>query len=531
MARTAPQTIGGQTHAAVNRSLAQATLQVLIDQGVTEFVVCPGARNAPLLEWLAASPSLRCRYFSDERAAAFFALGRCKASARPVAVITSSGTAAAELLPAAIEAHYSQLPLVLITADRPHRFRHSGAPQSIIQPGLYGSYVEQACDWSAPEDVKPLQIQGQPVHLNICLEEPQPLGPLPALHSAPHAQHLSEQLWGRVCLEEVARAESFFAQCERPLLVLGELAPALSEQLPELLGMLPGYIYAEAQSNLGSAQLGARVLHSGERVLQQRPFAFDGVLRIGGIPTTRLWRDLEQELETVPVLSATCSAYPGLGRATQPPISLASLKAAIQGLLLPVHTDSDVMATDAQHHQHLQGMLSQHPRSELALMQALRERIPVGVQVFLGNSQPIRHWDQIAAGDARHQVFSNRGANGIDGLISTGLGLAADGEETWIIVGDLSALYDLQALWAVDADWLLRIVVINNQGGRIFEPMFPQPDFINRHGFNFRGWAQMFQLEYQRVQHPEDIALKPCAQVIELQADNTGSAAFRAALG
>ncbi|HKR62395.1 MAG TPA: thiamine pyrophosphate-binding protein, partial [Thermoanaerobaculia bacterium] len=108
--------------------------------GVEEFCVCAGSRNAPLLAVLAGSPLVS---FVDERSAAFFAIGRMKLHGRPVAVVTTSGTAAAELLPATIEAYYAGLPLVLITADRPARFRGTGAPQSIEQVGLFGVYTEQ----------------------------------------------------------------------------------------------------------------------------------------------------------------------------------------------------------------------------------------------------------------------------------------------------------------------------------------------------------------------------------------------------
>lgn len=530
MARTAQQTTSRQTDSALNRGLARAALQALIDAGVCEFIVCPGARNAPLIEWLSASPALLRSSFPDERSAAFFALGRCKSSFRPVAVITSSGTAAAELLPAVIEAHYSQLPLVLVTADRPESFRLSGAPQSIIQPGLYGPYVEDSHDWHCAADVTPLQLRNTPLHLNLCFEEPRPLGPLPVLHPAPSPRNGLESLWGRPCLEEIGRAEAFLQTCQNPLILLGELPPALADKAAPLIASLPGHIYAEAQSNLGRPQLGERVLRSGERLLRQRPLAFDGVLRIGGVPTTRLWRDMEQELADLPVLSAASSPYAGLGRAEQPPISLASLQTAVDSLGPQTDADPRLLQHDRNLQQQLHASLDQHPHSELALMQALYRRIPSGARVFLGNSQPIRHWDQVSAGEARHEVHTNRGANGIDGLISTGLGLASAGRETWIIVGDLSAMYDLQALWAVDRDWPLRIVVINNQGGRIFEPMFDDPSFINRHQLNFRGWAQMFQLDYQRVQHPEDCVFRAGAQIIELKPDNQASARCREAL-
>ena len=128
--------------------------------GVEEFVVCGGSRNAPLIVALADS---RTFSFVDERSAAFFALGRSKRDDKPVAVVTTSGTAVAELLPATVEAYYSGTPLVLITADRPARFRGTGAPQTIEQVGIFGSYAATGIEkWSGR----------QPLHLNVEFDEP-----------------------------------------------------------------------------------------------------------------------------------------------------------------------------------------------------------------------------------------------------------------------------------------------------------------------------------------------------------------------
>jgi len=128
--------------------------------GVDDFCVCAGSRNAPLLAVLADA---RVYSFVDERSAAFFALGRTKRDGKPVAVVTTSGTAAAELLPAAIEAHYSGAPLILVTADRPARFRGTGAPQSIEQLGLFGGYAATEVEgWD----------RRSPLHLNIEFDEP-----------------------------------------------------------------------------------------------------------------------------------------------------------------------------------------------------------------------------------------------------------------------------------------------------------------------------------------------------------------------
>jgi len=143
-----------------NLAAARAIIERVRGAGVTDFCVCGGSRNAPLLAVLETANVFS---FVDERAAAFFALGRAKRDGKPVAVITTSGTAAAELLPATIEAYYSGVPLLLITADRPARFRGTGAPQSIEQVGLFGVYA--ATDLSGWN-------QRVPLHINVEFDEP-----------------------------------------------------------------------------------------------------------------------------------------------------------------------------------------------------------------------------------------------------------------------------------------------------------------------------------------------------------------------
>lgn len=151
---------------------AVMAVRVLVAAGVREFVICAGARNSAFVAVLASLPEpLRCWHHFEERSAAFFALGRIRATGRPVAVCTTSGTAVAELLPAVIEAHYSNLPLVALTADRPRRFRGSGAPQAIEQPGIFGPYAHALDVEQELPDPSGWQRQ-RPLHLNVCLDEP-----------------------------------------------------------------------------------------------------------------------------------------------------------------------------------------------------------------------------------------------------------------------------------------------------------------------------------------------------------------------
>jgi 2-succinyl-5-enolpyruvyl-6-hydroxy-3-cyclohexene-1-carboxylate synthase len=145
-----------------NIAEARRIVELATSLGVEDFCVCAGSRNAPLLAVLGAS-DLRLWSFVDERSAAFFALGRAKLTGRPAAVVTTSGTAVAELLPAAVEAHYSATAIIFITADRPARYRGTGAPQAIEQEEIFGTYASRdAATWD----------RARPLHINVEFDEP-----------------------------------------------------------------------------------------------------------------------------------------------------------------------------------------------------------------------------------------------------------------------------------------------------------------------------------------------------------------------
>lgn len=153
-------------------AFAQKILLGLAKAGVAEIILCPGARNAPLVAALASSRGFKVHSFFEERAAGFFAIGRMQSTARPVAVCTTSGTAVAELLPAVIEADYQSLPLVVLSADRPVSYRGTGAPQTIIQPGLFSYYVGATWDLSERSENLIFTLGQRPVHINVCFDEP-----------------------------------------------------------------------------------------------------------------------------------------------------------------------------------------------------------------------------------------------------------------------------------------------------------------------------------------------------------------------
>lgn len=489
-----------------NSAKAHNLLQVLKARGVRELCLCAGARNAPLIAAAHDSTeTLQLWYFNDERSAAFFALGRILATGQPVAVSTTSGTAAAELLPALVEGHYAGLPLVAITADRPPEYRFTGAPQVIEQVNLYQHYVESSVDCVHGEELADVHWSGhQPIHFNICFAEPL----LDATKSAVALQKgLLSPLAG---VEERAGAPSdqhspLQAPGRRPVVIVSTLSAHEAEVVGQCLSTCPWPIYCEGPSRL--RELGvARQNYldaPGEVMgaLVQKGY-IDSVIRIGGVPTTRFWRDLEDKYIMLPVLSVSRLPFPGLTRGE---VVVCKSPAQWQQLKL-LWSEAD--ARDEDHlfvekkfwQESLESALAAHPLSEPALLRALVRRIPPESNIYVGNSLPIREWDLVAPYDRPRPIFANRGANGIDGQLSTFLGVADTARENWCILGDLTTLYDLGAPWIVrdlPRGTRLRIVVVNNGGGRIFQRLFGDAKYQNCHDFNFVDWAKMWGFAYR----------------------------------
>ncbi len=463
--------------------------------GVREFCVCSGSRNAPLLGVLGAS-EIRLYSFVDERSAAFFAAGRAKLTQRPVAVVTTSGTAAAELLPAAIEGFYSGLPLVLVTADRPRKFRGSGAPQAIEQAELFGPYAARSIDgWDG----------ASPLHLNVEFDEPlidAPVEPFePPRAVVPRFEGRSG--W--------ATAEPHVEFC-RPLVVIGELRKHDRDRVREFALRLNAPVFAEPLSGLREdPALSNLLITSGERILRRG--GFDGVVRLGAVPTSRFWRDLDESLSDLPVASFAGLPFRGLSRGEVWPLG------ALDRVSLTARDrDEPFFDFDGEQRQRFEAVLDREPQSEMAMFRSLSRAAAERTRVYLGNSLPIREWDLAAAREPRgFEVAANRGANGIDGQLSTFFGQCDPAVENLAVVGDLTALYDLNAPWVVpqlDRGVRFRIIIVNNRGGRIFERVGSLQTLgeavrarviDNVHDLRFGAWAEMFGISESVVELLPDL--------------------------
>jgi 2-succinyl-5-enolpyruvyl-6-hydroxy-3-cyclohexene-1-carboxylate synthase len=258
-------------------------------------------------------------------------------------------------------------------------------------------------------------------------------------------------------------------------------------------------IYAEPLSGLREDPALDAIRIRNERMLSRGKF--DSVIRIGNVPTLRFWRDLDAM--TIPVAHYSDLPFAGMTRGEVQPLT------RLSATLSPPGGERDLIEEDREKYAAIQKILDEEPQSELAMVRALSEKIPRGARIFLGNSLPIREWDLAATREPRgFTIEANRGANGIDGQLSTFFGWCK-GASNWCIVGDLTALYDANAPWIVpQLDAQFEIVIINNGGGRIFnrvaslrrmDPQVRERLVENAHDLRFDKWAEMWRIRIQEL--------------------------------
>jgi len=478
------------------------TTRQCLEQGIREFVVCAGARNAALVEALVQAESaghVTLRRHFEERSAGFFALGRTMSSGEPCGVVTTSGTAVAELMPAMIEARYQGRPLVAVTADRPAAFRGSGAPQAINQVGIFGEHAGSGdfADWD----------RRSPWHLNVELEEGFEVG---EMDFSEIGVSRPELVWPRLAVAGLARwmKDDLYRGL---VLVVGGLEPEDREDVFHFALDLGAPVVAEATSGLREALAGL-VLPDPDRALKALPPG--KVLRLGSVPSGRFWRDLE-DMPEVEVWNVCPSGYPGLARESLTITGQVGRVVRALGDTEQAGDALDYLPGSSRRFAEIDELLEGYPDSEPGLLRTLSHYAALGSGVFLGNSMPVREWNLFAQRDRPvPEVKANRGVNGIDGQISTWLGVSAAREDAWCVVGDLTALYDLSApamLGQVVTKGRV-LVVINNGGGGIFSRV-PRLQamgtrgkemMMNPHSISLEGWAAMWGMRYVKIATVED---------------------------
>lgn len=505
-----------------NIDLVKTTFHVLKSLGVKELIVCAGARNLPIVAALDdTGQDFHVESYFEERSAGFYALGRIKSHSNPVAVVTTSGTAVAELLPAVIEAYYQNLPLIVISADRPKSYRGSGSPQSIEQAGIFSSYVDSVCDWDVNEvDFKVWTSRCRPLQLNLCFDEPLIDGKL----------SLAEQKNILLVPKETPTLQiQDSLHIQSPVAILGDVNESDRKFVQDFLIQNKIVHYAEFLSGMrGRPELADLQIQSCDEFVKKL-FAegkAGSIIRIGGIPTLRFWRDLEGQFKILPVYSFSHLPFSGLSRKSHlyPLSELSKVNVTDQIPLMILNSDRELQVNKYQ-------LCAKLQNSEQTAIHHLSSAIG-NKPLYIGNSLPIRLWDLCSDHvQSSQSVCANRGANGIDGQISTYLGWAQNKAESWCLVGDLTALYDLAALGlAQGSKNKIRIVVMNNSGGQIFSRILGNKKYLNPQSVDFKSWATMWSWDFVQIKNPNDISnlnnSSATRLIIEICPDNSQTDQF-----
>ncbi|MCS6844206.1 MAG: 2-succinyl-5-enolpyruvyl-6-hydroxy-3-cyclohexene-1-carboxylic-acid synthase [Caldilineales bacterium] len=483
----------------LNRWMAELAA-MLTAGGVADAILSPGSRSAPLTIALAAQPGLRCRVVYDERSAAYIALGLAQQTGRPVALVCTSGTAALNYGPAVAEAFYQGVPLLVFTADRPPEWLDQQDNQAIHQRGLYephcrGSY-ELPVDLSHPDArwfarrvlsealARAMDPLPGPVHINVPLREPLYPRTPSAVHPLGEAPRPTQRLAAQPTLTDAAweRLTADWQQAQRKLVVAGlhPPDPALKAALSALSRRPDVAVVADVAANLLPD---ATPLHHADLILHAGPdtlsrLAPDLVISFGGPVVSKslkafLRRTRPAALWHVLPAGDAPDTFQGLTHVVpmRPAEFFAGLLARIPSPALCDYASLWRQA-EAQAAAVLARCLRDGAFSELHAVHAVMARLPAHSRLQIGNSLAIRYANLIghAGGGPLLSVNSNRGVSGIDGTVSTAVGAAlADDRLTTLITGDLAFFYDRNGLWHPHLPSNLRIVVLNNHGGGIFD--------------------------------------------------------------
>lgn len=538
------------SRSSVNAAWSALTMEVLARLGVETIITSPGSRSTPLTLAAARNPRVEALSILDERSAAFYALGLAKRTHRPVALVCTSGSALANYWPAVVEASMSGTPLLLLTADRPPELRQCSSGQTIDQLKFYGDYVRDCHELALPEVSgalldylrqtlvhavnRSLGLDPGPVHLNFPFREP-----LAPNYESKTCVVTAEAL-GAAATVQTRPCESVLGPCRLDDLILERLSShpkgiiVVGSENPS--GGEEAFVDAVAMI---SRKLGWPVVadvlnplrhHSGENAaiiahydafLRDSAYAESlrptAILQIGSLPTSKVLRAWLGSLDAVSFLC-------GLRPVNMDPL---------HRIATPIHGDAYALAEQLRHQEPVEGWAQAWIAAEQTVSESIEKRmecmdmlfegkvgwllsqhLPVGCSIFLASSMPVRYAEYFwSAGSRAYSVFSNRGANGIDGTLSTSMGVAHRGPPTWLVTGDLAFLHDSNGLLAAgQLTGSLTVLVINNAGGGIFEhlpvaeldPPFEQ-FFATPQAVNLSALCVAHGIAYQSIERWSDL--------------------------
>ena len=547
----------------------------LVRAGVKTVCISPGSRSAPLVVAIAAQArlqnSLEALVHIDERCGSFFALGLAKATKTPVVLLCTSGTAAANYFPAIIEAYYSQVPLIVLTADRPPELRDCGAGQTIDQIKIYGEYVRYFFEVGKPEmselrlqQVRSLiyravQICQSPqsgvVHLNFAFADP--LAPVYQEVAAPivsltkswlaasptHPQSLITNLADQATVSAIANQIQL---AQTGIIVVGgfsQAAPGFEQSVKKLAEITGFPLFAEATGICRGDTISTYDFFLRSPELDFLP---ELIIRFGEMPTSKSffkWLNRFPDSQQI-IIGSPINNDPTYGNTQFLPVDALNLS----DRLLEILTHRPQNPKFSQLHLLIKETISEFmaPIAELfegKIYHELAQWLPNHLQIYVASSSAIRDLDAFFHGMQQIKFLANRGANGIEGTISSALGASWTSEIPNILIcGDLAFYHDLNGLMAAKQYSIdLTIILINNDGGGVFQ-MLPIAEFdppyeqffATPHGLDFAPIVQAYGCKYHLIQTWTEFQtltlqslIEPGVKVLELKTNRHQSHSLR----
>ena len=500
-------------HLQLNTFWSEKIVRLLYKKGVAHACISPGSRNAPLVSAFLKHSKIKCFSHIDERSNAFFALGLAKQTLKPVVLLTTSGTATANLLPAVIEGYYTMNPLFVITADRPEKLMNTGENQTIDQTNIFGDYVRKTENFNKIKSKIMLKkiddllnislgynsISG-PVHLNIRFDEPLIDNDKIKISYTP-----------KIVTKENKNISFSITKFKKPLIVCGELSDSKPNDILKLSKKLNCTILADPLSNLRHYN-NKNILVFYDHYIDKLDETPDCIIRFGKKPTSKKLCSFISKFKKY-----TCLIDSNLSFNDDCPNVI---KASLENLNIIFENNINQNWTSKlieieKKTKELIHKLKFKNNSEISLIRTIRKKLNHNDYLFIGNSMPIRIFDQFS-GKLNHKIniFANRGASGIDGIISTALGMSYNNKKTknYLIIGDVSLFHDINAFHILNGESIdLTIIAINNNGGQIFSRL-PysnnnikefQKFWITPPFTNIKDLAKLFKLKYYNLKIKE----------------------------
>ena len=537
-------------------------IAALVDEfyqlGVRHAVFSPGSRSTTMAMLFKEHEGFETYMNIDERSASFMALGIAKAHKEPTVLVCTSGSAVSHYLPAILEAQYSGIPLIVLSADRPHTLLHVGAPQTVDQHKIFGTAVNYFEELAVPQEshyytyprqvarkayMKAMDTKKGPVHINVPLFEPL----VPELsrnhfeagrssfkvvkpnyssvfgcdnrNNLPHINNATDIAHGNDGTKEI---NDLLERYERILILAGpQIDIDEAETICSFGEALQAPILADPLSNVRGCDTSKVVISTYDALLARQALWYelkpDCVIQFGQIVVSKRvqqmiasWTDVEY-IEVNP----TMDSMNPTGKTTMHMQASIDVFTHLYGKNNNSDTYLNIWRRLDQAGKKQLSLASDEPHCfEGRTIRELQKQIPEDGQIFVANSMTIRDFDYFwFSGESKAVLYGNRGVNGIDGTISTALGLAVNGRPTYLVTGDLSLFHDLNGLAVAKTHNLnLTIILHNNDGGGIFEYL-PQKGtkhfdylFSTSQGLDYSGAAKLYGCDYTKISSPDELS-------------------------